>query len=249
MFRMHARWLLFFYAVIGLWPMSALAMATEEDQMGQELATILRSARKVISDNQELINDARRGEKGLSSEKVIALTQTNYQRVSGVALSLSEPGGRRAIAKQALMVAIREVMNEAQPQINAKGVGYKGFLPVIFAMRVCDKFTHAMGGKIRIRITAPQSYLRNPAHAPDEWESRVFETVFRLTNYPYGKPYSEMTTNKGKPVFRYMLPEYYGPSCLGCHGEPKGSRDISGGIKEGRKLDDLGGAISIAISE
>ena len=44
-----------------------------------------------------------------------------------------------------------------------------------------------------------------------------------------------------------MIPEYYGPSCLSCHGDPKGAPDITGGKKEGGKPDELGGAISVAI--
>ncbi len=44
-----------------------------------------------------------------------------------------------------------------------------------------------------------------------------------------------------------MVPEYYKQSCLACHGEPKGKRDITGGRKEGGKLGELGGAISVVI--
>ena len=44
-----------------------------------------------------------------------------------------------------------------------------------------------------------------------------------------------------------LVPEYYGAACLSCHGEPKGEIDITGYPKEGAKLGDLGGVISIAI--
>ncbi|MZG53965.1 MAG: DUF3365 domain-containing protein [Nitrospinae bacterium] len=53
--------------------------------------------------------------------------------------------------------------------------------------------------------------------------------------------------HKGKDAFRLILPEYYKQACLNCHGEPKGSKDITGGKKEGSKLGELGGAISFAI--
>ena len=52
---------------------------------------------------------------------------------------------------------------------------------------------------------------------------------------------------KGQPAFRLILPEYYKESCLACHGEPKGERDITGGKKEGGVLGELGGAISVTI--
>ena len=43
------------------------------------------------------------------------------------------------------------------------------------------------------------------------------------------------------------MPEYYTAGCLSCHGEPKGEMDITGYPKEGGKLDDLGGVISVTL--
>jgi Protein of unknown function (DUF3365) len=44
-----------------------------------------------------------------------------------------------------------------------------------------------------------------------------------------------------------MVPEYYGASCLTCHGSPKGAVDITGYPKEGGKENDLGGVISLVL--
>jgi hypothetical protein len=44
-----------------------------------------------------------------------------------------------------------------------------------------------------------------------------------------------------------LFPEYYAESCLSCHGEPKGEIDVTGYPKEGGKMGDLGGAISIVL--
>jgi hypothetical protein len=44
-----------------------------------------------------------------------------------------------------------------------------------------------------------------------------------------------------------LLPEYYRESCLSCHGEPQGEMDITNYPKEGGKIGDLAGAISIVI--
>ena len=71
--------------------------------------------------------------------------------------------------------------------------------------------------------------------------------MFRKADYQKGKAFSEQSNVKGKDAFRFILPEYYGKSCLKCHGEPKGERDISGGKKEGGVLGELGGAISLII--
>ena len=59
--------------------------------------------------------------------------------------------------------------------------------------------------------------------------------------------FAEEAMLNGRRAYRLLIPEYYETSCLSCHGEPKGERDISGGRKEGGKLGDLGGAISAAI--
>jgi hypothetical protein len=44
-----------------------------------------------------------------------------------------------------------------------------------------------------------------------------------------------------------LVPEYYTPGCLSCHGEPKGEIDVTGYPKEGGKVGDLGGVISITL--
>ena len=56
-----------------------------------------------------------------------------------------------------------------------------------------------------------------------------------------------MATAKGRDAFRVLVPEYYGAGCLRCHGEPKGEIDVTGYPKEGGKLGDLAGAISITL--
>ncbi|MZH15354.1 MAG: DUF3365 domain-containing protein [Nitrospinae bacterium] len=61
------------------------------------------------------------------------------------------------------------------------------------------------------------------------------------------KVFTENVKHKGKDAFRLILPEYYKQACLNFHGEPKGSKDITGGKKEGSKLGELSGAISFAI--
>lgn len=226
---------------------ASLAIAADEEAVGKELTTLFRAGRKVISDHQELINDASKGDKGLSADKVVGLAKANYQQATGAPLNLKDDGSLVAKGRLAMIKAMHDVMAEAQPMINEQGKGFKGFLPAVFAARVATKFSATMGGKVTIKLTAPKAYLRNRANRPDDWESNVIETMFKLPTYARGKPYFENATVAGKPAFRYILPEYYGPSCMGCHGEPKGATDISGGKKEGAKLDELGGAISLVI--
>lgn len=214
------------------------------EAISHEITTLYRSSRKVISDNQALINDASKGDKGLGAEQVIAKTKENYQLSTGKALDLAD---ENANAKQAIMDSVKEVMSEAQDLINQPGVGFKGFLPAVFARQVAEKFNVRMSGKMDIKLTAPKAYVRNRANRPDAWESNIIESQFKQAGYVKGKPMFEASDVNGKPAFRYILPEYYGESCLGCHGTPKGELDISGGKKEGAVLDELGGAVSLTI--
>jgi hypothetical protein len=89
--------------------------------------------------------------------------------------------------------------------------------------------------------------VRNRRNRPDAWEAGVIEGKFKSSDWEKGKPFSEHGEHKGRTGQRLILPEYYGASCLKCHGDPKGERDVTGGEKEGGKLDELGGAISVVI--
>ncbi|HLD68746.1 MAG TPA: DUF3365 domain-containing protein [Pseudomonas sp.] len=231
---------------VPIWLTPATA-ADDVEATSKDLTLIFRAARKVISDSQDLINDASKGDKGLSPTAVIEQTKVNYKVAAGKDLDLSDDGSPAAKARTALLDAVQTTMSEAQPLINEQGKGFKGFLPAVFGGRVATNFSAAMTGTFAIKLTAPKAYVRNRANRPDEWENNVIETMFKQASYEKGKAYAETVAVKGKPAYRYILPEYYGPSCLSCHGDPKGEIDISGGKKEGGKLDELGGAISLII--
>lgn len=219
------------------------SFADEREVLSSELTTLYRAARKVISVNQKHINDASKGDKGLSAAEVLSQTKSNYADAAGQELDMAA----NTEVKQAMLDAVSNVMDEAQELINQEGVGFKGFLPAIFARQVATKFSATMKGAYKIKLTAPKKYVRNRANRPDKWENNVIDTVFSKDGYEKGKPFSEVASVKGKDAYRYILPEYYGESCLGCHGKPKGERDITGGKKEGGVLGELGGAISLVI--
>ncbi len=222
-----------------------VAIADEKEVLSKELSTLYRSARRVISVNQKHINDPTIGDKGLSAKAVIEKAKVNYKTATGTDINLAT----NTQAKQAMLNAVGDVMDEAQELINEKGTGFKGFLPAIFARQVATKFTSNMDGKMKIKLTAPKKYVRNRANRPDKWEHKTIESKFKSPSYEKGLPFFENTMVKGKPAYRYILPEYYSKSCLGCHGTPKGDLDITGGKKEGGVLGELGGAISLSIFE
>lgn len=221
-----------------------IAAAQESDEdLAAEITVLIRSARAVISDNQALINDPAKGDKGLSADKVLATAKENYKKAAGKPLSTPVGGSRGERAQQAVLTSIAEVMTKNQALINEAGKGYKGFLPAVFARQVAESFSSLMKGEMTVKLTAPKELIRNRVNRPDEWEHSVFVQQFKKADYVKGKPFSAVVGTS----FRYMIPEYYGAGCLQCHGEPKGERDISGGLKEGAKLGDLGGALSLSI--
>ncbi|MBT4518621.1 MAG: DUF3365 domain-containing protein [Halieaceae bacterium] len=231
---------LFFATVIAVVP---TAYADDKAASADEITVLFRAARTVISKNQGLINEQGTG-KILTADYVVGEAKSNFKKSSGHDLDLAnDPLG----AKAAMLSAVAKVMDNAQPLINDPDKGFKGFLPAIFARLVATSFGKETGGKMKIKLTAPKKYVRNRGNRPDSWESNVIDTMFSASGYEKGKPFFENADIKGKPAFRYILPEYYGESCLGCHGGPAGEKDITGGKKEGGKLGELGGAISLAI--
>ncbi|MDA7978076.1 MAG: DUF3365 domain-containing protein [Pirellulales bacterium] len=218
----------------------------EKQEVAAQLATLFRSARAVISENQALINDETKGDKGLTGEFVVERTKENYAKAAGTALNTADDSlSGRAVA--AMLESVESVMNDAQPLINEKGKGFKGFLPAIFAKQVADTFTTKMKGSMAIKLTAPKSYVRNRANRPDSWEHDVLEQNFKSPDWVNGEPHFEQVDYEGTGAFRFILPEYYKESCLKCHGGPKGELDVTGGKKEGGVLGELGGAISVVI--
>lgn len=232
---------------------SLLALAAKsppvngDKELSIEIATLFRAARAVVSDNQALINDPDKGDKGLAGENVVEMAKQNYQKVTGQELLELDDGSLASQSRKAMLEAIQLVMDDAQPLINEPGKGFKGFLPAVFAKLVATEFSRSMDGKMFIKLTAPKSYVRNRSNRPDEWEHNIIETKFKSEAWEHGKTFEEVATHKGSSGFRLILPEYYKESCLGCHGGPKGALDITGGKKEGGKLAELGGAISIVI--
>lgn len=226
----------------------ALALSdADKAAIGTEITTIYRAARGVVAKSQKLINDASKGDKGLSADVVIAKTKENYKKATGNDFQMADAGSLKGKTQKALIDSIKEVMNNAQPLINEKGKGLKGFLPAIFAKQMGDGFNKNIGGQAYIKLTAPKNYVRNRANRPDKWEANVIESKFKDPGYEKNKVFTENAKHKGKDAFRLILPEYYKQACLNCHGEPKGSKDITGGKKEGGKLGELGGAISFVI--
>ena len=244
------KWMLVAFGIMFVFAIFATAQpvkAATDEETALSLATLLRASRAVIGKNQKHINDPNVGDKGLSADAVVKAAKANYEKAAGHSLDSIDAKSAQGKLLQAELQAIIEVMDKAQENINQKGKGLKGFLPAVFARLVTQKFKASAAGAATLKLTAPKSYVRNRANRPDKWESNVIETKFRTAGHPKNQHVTMTGKVKGKDAFRLILPEYYKQGCLACHGEPKGEKDITGGKKEGGKLGEAGGAISVVI--
>ena len=236
--------------VAGLAPSPALGDAPSADKdavIAQNLSEMLRDARTVISDNEALINDPALGDKNLTGQKVLADAIKRYQRTTGADPTTIDPASREGRLMRAMMNAIVAVMDDNQMTINEKGIGFKGLIPAVFGRLVSESFNGLAKGEAEIKVTAPLDLVRNRKALPDAWETKVIETKLLSPDWPRGQPYSATVDIDGRVAYRIAVPEYYTQSCLACHGMPKGELDITGYPKEGRKLGDLGGVMSITL--
>lgn len=221
--------------------LAGAAYAANEAETGELLVKLLQTGRVVITENQELINDATKANKGFTPEFMAEKMIQKYRDKTGIDLSQSA-GVPQAGLLLTLLESGKEVVAEAQPVLNKQGVAFKGFIPAKWGRLTAEKFTKKTG--IRLKLTA-ENY-RFPGNKPDDFEAEVLK-LFTDPRYPKGKDYSRVMVVEGRQMLRLMAPEYAGPKCLKCHGEPKGERDITGMKKEGQKEGDLAGAISLII--
>lgn len=238
-----------FAALFGCTLLLPFASAEEAADVatGMRLAELLRAARSVLSNYQPVINDPALGDKHLDGARFTAEATALYAKRTGGQLIPDDLAERDRKLLQAQIEAMREVIDEQQDDINRPGIGFKGFVPAVFARLMNEKFAAKMGNEALVRVTAPEVLVRNRKSLPDDWETRVISEVFSDPERPKDDAYTEVTEVNGRPAFRMLLPEYYTESCLSCHGTPKGEIDITGYPKEGGKAGDLGGAISIVL--
>jgi hypothetical protein len=229
---------------------SPLAGPEDDDAIiADSLANMLRAARQVISSSQAKINDPDLGDKGLSGQVVLQQSFEAFKKSTGRDPTTIDPSSRLGRMLRAQMDSIVEVTDASQPVINTKGVGFKAFIPAVFARLVNEAFENREKAEAQIKVTAPEQLVRNRKARPDTWENEIIHNKLLSPDWPLGQPYSEMADVHGRQAFRMMMPEYYAASCLSCHGSPKGEMDITGYPKEGGHEGDLGAVISITLFE
>jgi len=221
----------------------ALQTVLELEQTARLLAILLDSGRSVVNENQILFDDPGKRENGLTPDAFERQLTDMFRSRSGIDLADLNSAKIPLSAKEwlkDLVVLSKQVVAEAQPEIRQPQDGSKGFIPAIFGARVAARFTKLTGVRMKQTALTP----RNPANAPDSSERASLE-IFADPNYPRERVISE--TSASSRTLRLMFPLYTTRQCLACHGEPKGALDRTGYPREGLKLGQNAGAISVVI--
>src|SRR2546421_352284 len=121
------------------WTEGGAAQDEDEVKIALNLAKLLQAARSVISSNQKLINDPNVGDKGLTGDKVLAAAMEIYKKTTNVDLNSIDPFSREGGILKAELASIKEAIDDNQHLINEKGIGFKGFIPAVFARLVTER--------------------------------------------------------------------------------------------------------------
>lgn len=240
-----AAFLITFITVQSVLPPSGWAVdRAEAEETARLLAKLLKAGRLVIEQNQLLIDDQHKGDKGFTPEVFEQQLVREFRQQTGIDLSKlqSTPASIAVppLAKELLPVfvlASKDVVREAQLVINQRGIGYKNFIPATYGSQASARFSK----QSRVRLKQTTLGPRNPKNEPDDYETSVLKW---LSGRPRADAYVSELTDQGQTL-RVVMPIYYVTACLTCHGEPKGDLDISGYPKEGHREGDLAGAITV----
>ncbi|HEX6950038.1 MAG TPA: DUF3365 domain-containing protein [Nitrospira sp.] len=212
------------------------------EQTARLIAILLDSGRSVINENQALFDDPAVVDKGFTPEVFERQLARMFRDRSGLELSELDSANLPSSAKKwlkDLLAVSKHVVKDAQSEINHP-TGPSKLIPAVFGSRVAGRFTERTGVHLKQTALAP----RNPANAPDAVERSALE-MFAAPDYPREKTISEATAKSG--TVRLLYPLYMTRQCLDCHGEPKGALDKTGYPREGLRLGQNAGAISVAI--
>ena len=226
------------------------AISTEEKlelaETARLLAVLLDAGRVVVGRAQQAINNPRLENKSFSSAVFESQLRAEFLARTGHDLRNLAPAPLPDRAKPLLVrlaFFMQKAVQDVQPLINQKGIGFKGFIPATFGTKVAEQFSKDTGLKLR-QIGPPGVPPRNPNSKPDEQEEQALRAAQKSHPRVGDHVIEQQLPND---AVRVLLPLFYKKQCLTCHGKPKGDLDISGYEKEGFKEGDLGGAISIVL--
>ena len=219
----------------------ALALQVSEANAGtaaEYVAAVIVAGRGVVARNQDLINDPGKGDKGFTPDFVEQEIRKDFKKMTGVDVDAVQPPEVAALVA-ATLDAGRDCVKNNQGRINQPGKAFKGFIPAVFG-RITGNI---LKGKHGVEIKQTTFKYRNEYNAPDNFEKEILRK-FESGDLEKGKGVGSMVAGR----YRYLQPIYIQEGCLKCHGDPKGELDIAGRPKEGYRVGDFRGAISVSIA-
>jgi general secretion pathway protein A len=134
---MMKRWFVLIPAAVMMF--SAQAGAEERlESIAMTIADYLSSGRAVIAENQPLINDPSKGDKGFTPQAYEEQVNLEFLMRSGIKIKSLTPSDDFNKTLIAIHESAKEVIAGAQSQINEPGKVFKGFIPAVSGKRVGD---------------------------------------------------------------------------------------------------------------
>ena len=217
-----------------------------------EITKMYMSSMVYIFQHQPLINGKTLDKSELQGDKFINNIKHIYRAKYNEEFPLSDH-----FAKQILLQAMIEVMDDNKPLLYDNEIDFKGIIPATFAFQLSAKLA-TKGVGLKIKFTRTKDSIRNVLNIPDAWESVVMQKVIRRPQIYY----DNNAVINGKPAIRQFTPLPMAPYCLACHGAPKDNPlnhnkkpadwtniDMTGFKMENWTMDDFGGGVSISIEK
>lgn len=217
--------------------------------------TMKESMIEVIDENQKLINtnpDGSVKNKKLLSDAFYKNSMREFKRLKmGRTFSLDS---FKSVTDPTVIAPVLATLlsagriNNAKSQkiINTESDGstkLKKFIPAVFGRLTLEKFTAKSGAYMKQTTLGKGEYeARNPYNAPNDWETAALEKIM-TPGWSKDKGFGEIA---GKE-YHYVKPIYIKKACLPCHSVPVGEKGPYGHPKEGYKLSDIRGGISVSL--
>jgi len=216
-----------------------------------EIAKVYHASMVYIFNIQSLINSKTLDKDGLFGKSFIEEIQNTYKEM----FNQSFPN-RTDKHISNLLTLMMLVMEDNRTLLLDNHIGFKGFIPAIFAFQLSQKFKER-GFGLNIKFTNFEGRVRNKLNSPDYWEQNAL-AILKEKNIE--EVYDKETSFEGKAALRYMRAVEITPMCLNCHGVPQDNpanigrdekqwhhKDKTGFLMEGWKLGELGGGISVVL--
>ncbi len=204
--------------------------------------------------NQGLINvnaDGSTKSEDLTPKKLYKSAYKEFKKIAGKDFKMSEINAETDPEKIAPILAAmlqggRITVAKAQTDINGEANGesvLKKFIPAVFGRLTAENYAKATGVVLKQTTLGKGDYgARNDNNKPAEWEIAVLR---KFTDPDWNL--NEGVGNWEEGEYRFMKPVYIKKGCLGCHGDPIGELGPYGHAKEGYKVGDVRGGISVTM--